>query len=106
MLLLCTVQDVLVCKRATIARRYLSTWFVPDVLGTVPIATLMGLFITTVGSNSLQSVKLIRYVVVVVDTVEAAVIGIGDGCGFAVAAAADQSVAVVVAYQINPWVSG
>lgn len=48
-------------KRATIAKRYLATWFVPDVLATMPIASLMGLFINTMGSNnSLQSVKLLR----------------------------------------------
>ncbi|CAM9342701.1 unnamed protein product, partial [Hapterophycus canaliculatus] len=54
-------EDVLVYRRATIAKRYLTTWFVPDVLATMPIASLMGLFINTVGSkNSLQTVKLLR----------------------------------------------
>ncbi|CAN0559646.1 unnamed protein product, partial [Ectocarpus sp. 12 AP-2014] len=51
-------QDVLVYKRATIARKYVSTWFGPDVLGTVPFASLIGLFITTV--DSLQSVNFLR----------------------------------------------
>lgn len=55
-------QDSLVSKRGTIARRYLSTWFVPDVLGTVPLASLTKVFIKTVASNSSswQGVKLIR----------------------------------------------
>ncbi|CAM9831641.1 unnamed protein product, partial [Ectocarpus sp. 13 AM-2016] len=53
-------QDVLVYKRATIARKYVSTWFGPDVLGTVPFASLIGLFITTV--DSLQSVNFLRLV--------------------------------------------
>eukprot|EP00903_Cladosiphon_okamuranus_P016337 g15066.t1 len=55
-------EEGLVYKRATIARRYLSTWFVPDVLGTLPIASLMGILFSTVGSNSLQGVKLLRFV--------------------------------------------
>ncbi|CAM9734706.1 unnamed protein product [Ectocarpus fasciculatus] len=53
-------EDVLVYKRATIARNYVSTWFGPDVLGTVPFASLVGIFITTV--DSLQSVKFLRLV--------------------------------------------
>ncbi len=55
-----TIQDGLVYKRATIARRYLSTWFVPDVLGTIPIASLMSMLFSTVGPKGLQSVKLLR----------------------------------------------
>lgn len=52
-------QDVLIQKRRTIATKYLTTWFVPDLLGTIPLAQLVQLFIKTVSSN-LQGVKLIR----------------------------------------------
>lgn len=52
-------QDVLVYQRPTIAKRYLTTWFIPDCLGTVPLASLIQIFIQTV-SPSVQGVKLIR----------------------------------------------
>lgn len=54
-------KGVLVNKRSTIANRYLYTWFVPDVLGTMPLESFTGIFINSDNSSSnLQGIKLLR----------------------------------------------